>query len=204
MYRIARWACALLLLVSFAAAAQGQGYTKLATPQPTVEGGVEVREFFSYGCPHCADFRPLMEAWLEQAPEGVTLTRVAVVFNEGWRPLAQAYYAAESIGALDKIHEPLFDAIHEKNRRFKNNDELIDFFVEQGVPRDKAKAAFGSFRVDMQMRQGAQALRNYRIESTPTVVVAGKYAVTPRTAGSQQGMIEVIDRLVKQELAAKK
>ena len=54
------------------------------------------------------------------------------------------------------------------------------------------------------MRQGAQALRSYRIESTPTVVVNGKYVVTPNTAGGQERMIEVIDRLVRQEVAARK
>jgi thiol:disulfide interchange protein DsbA len=204
MQRIARWLGPLLLCVSAAVSAQ-QGYTTLSTPQPTLnQGEVEVREFFSYACPACAMFEPRLDAWMKQAPEQVRLVHVPVVFNEAWKPYAQAYYAAEALGVLDRIHRPLFDAIHGDKRQFKSSKDLVGFFVERGVPKEQAEAAFNSFRVDMQLRQGAQALRNYRIESTPTVVVAGKYVVTPRTAGSHEQMISVIDRLVRQEIAAKK
>lgn len=208
MQRIATWIMALALLVgaSAAFAQAGKGYEVLPTPQPTEsKDGVEVREFFSYACPHCANFRPLMHDWLEKsAPKEVRLVRTAVVFRDDWRPLAKAYYAAEVLGVLDKIHAPLFEAIHQKNQRFRNDGDLVDFFAAHGVPRDKAQGAFDSFAVDMKLRQGAQQLRGYRIESTPTVVVAGKYVVSPRTAGGHEGMIQTIDRLVRQELAAKK
>lgn len=205
MQVIARWLGVLLLFATAAAAAQGGGFTRLNPVQPTAsQDRVEVREFFSYACPHCFTFKPKLEAWLKQAPEQVTFVRTPVVFQEAWRPLAQAYYAAEALGVLDKIHQPLFEAIHVKQQRFRNADDLIAFFAEQGVPRERAAEVFASFRVDMLMRQGAQALRSYRIESTPTVVVNGKYVVTPNTAGGQERMIEVIDRLVRQEVAARK
>lgn len=205
MHSIARWLGSLLLLVSAAASAQGSGFTTLSPSQPVAgNAGVEVREFFSYACPACATFEPRLEAWLKQAPEQVSIVRVPVVFSEAWKPFAQAYYAAESLDALDRIHRPLFEAIHDNNRKLRSSKDLIKFFVEQGVPQDQAEGAFNSFRTDMQLRQGAQALRNYKIESTPTVVVNGKYVVTPRTAGGHEGMIMVIDRLVQQELAAEK
>lgn len=203
MQVLARWLGALLLFVTAAAAAQGEGFIRLNPAQPTAtEDRVEVREFFSYACPHCFTFKPRLEAWLKQTSEPVTFVRTPVVFHETWRPLAQAYYAAETLDVLDKIHQPLFEAIHVKQRRFRSADDLIAFFAEQGVPRERAAETFASFRVDMLMRQGAQALRSYRIQSTPTVVVNGKYVVTPNTAGGQERMIEVIDRLVRREAAA--
>ena len=207
MQRIASWFMAIALFagMSTALAQSGSGYTVLPTPQPTGKSGVEVREFFSYACPHCATFYPRMHDWLQKsAPAEVDMVRTAVVFRDDWAPLAQAYYAAEALGAVDKIHGPLFQAIHVKNQRFSGKEDLIDFFVAQGIDREKAKAAFDSFAVDMKLRQGAQQLRSYRIESTPTVVVAGKYVVSPRSAGSHDQMIQVIDGLVKKELAAKK
>lgn len=206
MQLIARWFTSVLLFVSAAAFAQGGGgFTTLNPSQPAgADSVVEVREFFSYACPACATFEPRLEAWLKQAPEQVNVVRVPVVFSEGWKPFAQAYYAAESLDVLDRTHQQLFEALHEKGRKFRNSKDLIKFFVEQGVQQEQAEGAFQSFRVDMQLRQGAQALRNYRIESTPTVVVNGKYVVTPRTAGGHDGMVTVIDRLVQQELAARK
>jgi len=204
MQFIARWLGTLLLLVSAAATAQGSGYALLSPSQPVAGSStIEVREFFSYACPACAAFEPRFEAWVQQAPEQVQVVRAPVVFSDAWKPFAQAYYAAESLDVLDRIHNPLFEAMHDAKRPFRTSKDLIKFFVEQGVSKEQAEGAFNSFRTDMQLRQGAQALRNYKIESTPTVVVNGKYIVTPRTAGGHEGMIMVIDRLVQQELAAK-
>lgn len=205
MQGIARWMAALLLLLATAvASAQNSGYTTLNPPVATNNTeGVEVREFFSYACPACAAFEPHLSAWIERAPEQVRLVHVPVVFNESWKPFAQAYYAAEALGVVDKIHRPLFAALHEKKRRIRSEKDLVKFFAEQGVPAEQAENALNSFRVDMQLRQGNQAMRNYRIESTPTVVVAGKYVVTPRSAGGYAEAIALVDRLVRQEIAAK-
>lgn len=207
MQRIANLCLALVLLAGTALAAPfqaGKDYTVLPTAQPTGDG-VEVLEFFSYLCPHCYSFRPLMHDWLDgKAPEGVDFSRVPVVFRDSWRPFAQAYYAAEVLGVLDKIHKPLFDAIHAQRKEFKSLDDIADFFAQQGVAREEALKALNSFAVDMKVRQSGQALRSYRIDSTPTVVVAGRYVVTPRSAGGHERMIEIIDALVRQELAQRK
>jgi thiol:disulfide interchange protein DsbA len=199
MRKIAHLLLALSLLPALAVAAPG--YEVLDTPQPTASEAVEVYEFFSYACPHCYQFRPLMEAWSEQAPEGVTIARVPVIFNESWALLAKAYYVADVLGAVEQTHKPLFEALHAEGRRFNDEQDVVDFYAELGLSRDRVAGAFDSFAVDMKMRQAERIARDYRVMSTPTVAVAGRYRVSPRTAGSQEHMIEVIDRLVGQELA---
>jgi len=206
--RITRWCLALVLsLVATAALAAapeaGKDYVVLERPQSTVDPNVvELREFFSYGCPHCSTFEPRFKQWLKQAPVPVKLVQVPVVFHESWAPLAKAFYAAEALGMLDKLHRPLFDAIHVNNLKLRNDESVVDFFVQQGVARDKAEEAMKSFHVDTNMRQNKRLLRDYRIESTPSVVVNGKYLVSPSGAGGQPRMLEVIDALVRQEHAA--
>lgn len=209
--RITQWCLALMLSLCAAVATAAtapvasKDYVVLERPQPTVNAdGVEVREFFSYGCPHCATFEPRFKQWLKQAPEGVTLVQVPVVFHQSWAPLAKAFYAAQSLGELDRLHRKLFDAVHVDGLRLRTDANVVEFFVSQGIPKDKAEAAMASFHVDTNMRQGPRMLRDYRIESTPSVVVNGKYVVSPSGAGGQERMIEVIDALVRQELAAKK
>ena len=45
-------------------AAHAQRATPLNTPQPVDnDGKVEVLEFFAYGCIHCANLEPSLEAW---------------------------------------------------------------------------------------------------------------------------------------------
>ena len=44
---------------------EGKTFRKVVPPQPTDSPGkIEVVEFFSWGCPHCAHFYPLLHAWL--------------------------------------------------------------------------------------------------------------------------------------------
>ena len=41
----------------------GKDYTLISPVQPTDDAAkIEVLESFSYGCPHCADFNPLVTA----------------------------------------------------------------------------------------------------------------------------------------------
>ena len=69
-----RWmACALgamaLLAVSSVGAAElveGRDYTRLNAPPPT-DRKIEVIEFFSYGCPHCNDLEPYLQAWFRRS-----------------------------------------------------------------------------------------------------------------------------------------
>ena len=62
-----RWtSCILAVAAWFALSAagaaepvEGKDYARLKNPQPTETGKkIEVIEFFSYGCPHCADLEP--------------------------------------------------------------------------------------------------------------------------------------------------
>lgn len=52
-------AFALGAAVAMPAFAQNAPYTPITPAQPTEDASkIEVVEFFSYGCPHCADFNP--------------------------------------------------------------------------------------------------------------------------------------------------
>ncbi|MCK7577871.1 MAG: DsbA family protein [Chromatiales bacterium] len=57
---------------------------------------------------------------------------------------ARAYYAAEALGVLDKVHQPLFDAIHREKRKLSSEDELAALFAEHGVDQDAFRKAYKS------------------------------------------------------------
>ena len=50
----------------------GKDYKVLATPQPVEvpAGKIEVTEFMWYGCPHCNEFDPFLEAWVKKQEIG--------------------------------------------------------------------------------------------------------------------------------------
>ena len=62
---------------------EGKDFVRLPTPAPVAApaGKVEVVEFFSYGCPHCYSFEPLLEPWVKKLPPDVAFRRVPAAFN---------------------------------------------------------------------------------------------------------------------------
>ena len=194
-----------LLLLALSALAKE--YIELDPPKPTEDPGkVEVIEFFWYGCPHCYRFDPYLQKWLEKKPADVVFKRQPAIFGPHWAPQARAYFTAEALGVVDKIHQDFFDAMHKARKRMADEKELAAFFAAHGVDEETFKNTFHSFMVDMKMRQAETMAPEYGITGVPSLVVNGKYLITGRTAGSFENMIEVLDRLVareRQPLAAK-
>jgi protein dithiol oxidoreductase (disulfide-forming) len=216
-----KWLSAFLLsfVISIAWAAagyvEGEQYTRLASPQPTsAPGKIEVVEMFSYACPHCFHMEPELEEWLKDKPDDVVFTRLPVVFRPDWELLAKAYFTAEILGVLDKTHEALFEAIHEKNQRFGDEAAMQAFFASQGVSAEDFKKTFDSFAVAVKVNNAKLMTRRYAITGVPTLIVNGKFSTSASLIGvNEKGLsvkelneraLKVVDYLVEQEREAGK
>src|SRR5882762_11105518 len=157
---------------------EGTDYRKIEPPQPTTSPGkIEVIEFFSYMCPHCKEFHPLVTTWAAKLPKNVVFRRVPVGFNRPpWINLARAYYALQASGDLDKLDGPLFGAIHEEHLQLYDEQSLADWVAKNGGSAEKFAAAYTSFGVNNQTVQADQMVEHYRIEAVPTMVVNGENA----------------------------
>ncbi len=184
----------------------GQDYESIVPAQPVDEsdGRIEVVELFWYGCPHCHRFEPYIERWVKRNKDRIHFVRLPAILRNGWAVHARAFYAAEALGVAEKIHKPLFDAIHNQRRKLDDEDSLARFFASQGVDEGAFRRAFESFGVDSQVRRAKQMTRRYRAMGTPAVVVDGKYLTDPGMARGFPRLIEVIDYLVGKEERARK
>jgi len=206
MKTVTRWVVALLLPMFFSVTAcaeaytQGQDYVELSNPQPTSSGDrIEVVELFWYGCPHCYHLEPYMEDWAANKPDDVEFVRMPAIVSKRWVLLAKAYYTAELLGVVDKIHVALFEAIHKDKRKIDDETALRDFFVEQGVSAEDFKNTFNSFAVNVKINNAKQMSRRYAITGVPTIIVNGKYSTSPGMARGNEGVIKVINYLVEKE-----
>ena len=197
-----------ILLFSFASLASAEeqsstGYEAVSPPQPTADPAkVEVIEFFWYGCPHCYSFEPSLSAWLKTKPANVEFIRIPAIFSEQWGKHAKAYFTAEALGVVDKVHTDLFDAVQAK-KELETEDQLAEFFVAHGVKEAEFRDAYKSFMVDTKMRQAPELAAKYGITGVPAVIINGKYRTNGTLAGSQEKMIDVMNQLVKKESAGK-
>ena len=124
------------------------------------------------------------------------------VWNDPMRVHATAFYIAEVLDAKEVMHPVIFDAMHVQRKRLVSRLELRDLFEDNGVDPEQFDKAFDSFGVDSQVRQAEARARSARISGTPSIMVAGKYLIETRAAGSQTNMLEIARHLVEKELAA--
>lgn len=180
----------------------GMNYKELAQPQPTeaAPGTVEVIEFLWYDCQTCFMVEPALKRWLKEREGRVTLRRMPALAGTHMVHYARAFYAAETLGVLDQVHEALYEALHRYGRVLDREDKLADFFAEYGVDRARFLSVFRSSAVAAKVRNGQQASRAYELAGAPTFIIAGKYRVDPTMVANVSAMIEVIDFLVEREL----
>ena len=194
----------LLPIVTAWAADDNSGYEVLKPPVPTATGDkVEVVEVFFYGCSHCWHLEPMMNAWAGTLPEGVVFRRVPGVLNPRWEPHARAFYAAESMGKLEQFHPALFRAMQVDHRPILKEDDLVKFAGEIGIDENEFRAAYNSFTVEAKFRKAQDLNRRYGIDGVPALIVNGKYRTGPGQTGGAERAIEVMNKLVGQELTAK-
>lgn len=181
----------------------GVHYTPIENAKATQPGTIEVVEAFSYMCTHCATFEPYIESWHKRLPESVKFVRYPVVFGRGtWELYARAYVTADIMGVADKAHSALMDKIWKERVVLKTMDELAAFYADFGINPEEFIATSQSFAVDAKMRKDQRFLMDAGVNSTPNMVVNGKYLVAGNAAvANYDQILAVVDYLIAQELA---
>lgn len=173
------FALVLGLTVAIPSFAQGAAFTPVNPAQPTEDPAkIEVLEFFSYGCPHCADFNPLLTAWAAKLPADVVVKKVPITFGRAaWANIAKLYYALEVTGDLHRLEADVFPAIHGERISLFDEKVLNEWVVKKGVDAKKFGEAFNSFGVMSKVKRGDQMAAAYKIQGVPALAVDGKFMV---------------------------
>jgi len=179
---------------------------KLARPMPVQDKGkIEVIEFFWYGCPHCNELEPAVEAWEKTLPKDVAFRREHVLW-EGRRETrghAKLFATLRAMGLLAEHQRAVFEAVHAKGLKLHDEKVALDWAAKRGIDRAKFESTYKSFGVDAQVGRAKKMTDDYRIDGVPKFVVNGKYVTSPHQAGTEQKMFAAINGLVKQERGTK-
>jgi thiol:disulfide interchange protein DsbA len=196
---------ALLAAPLHAQPVQDKDYKLVNPPQKTESGKqIEVLEFFSYACPHCADFEPYLQDWVKRKPKDVSFRMVPMVFRDSWKPLAKLFYTLEAMGSLEKYHQAVFDAIHKQNQQLFTDQAVIDWAGKQGVDKAKFEQTYNSFGIDAKVQRAMAAGKAYGVQFTPAMAVNGKYWTGPSMTASNGSLdmgrfFGVVDQLIAME-----
>ena len=155
---------------------------------------IEVAEFFSYACSHCYKFEPILQAWAKQLPADVSLVQTHVSFNRpDWAGYQRGYYTILSLGVKQKVQEAVFNSIYIANKNFSSAQDWADFLSLYGVDKQKTLSTYNSFGVNSQIKQAEARSRDFKIPSTPAVIVDGRFRVA---VANHEEMVKVAQFLV--------
>ncbi|HZV38599.1 MAG TPA: thiol:disulfide interchange protein DsbA/DsbL, partial [Pseudoxanthomonas sp.] len=138
-------------------------------------------------------------------PADVKLTRVPAPFGGYWLPYARAYFAAERLGVVGRTHQAMFDALHVNGTLPIQNvsiDELAAFYAGYGVKPEIFSATIRSAEIDAQIKRTEDFLTRSDTDSTPALIVAGRYKVIG--AKSYDDLLRIADALVAMERARRR
>lgn len=216
--RFALIAATMVASTAFASPADpknGVDYQTLAAPQPVQATGkkVEVIEFFAYHCPACNMLEPAFNGWVKKQGDNIQVRRIHLPFQGPADPEAHLFLTLEAMGKLDQYHHRVFQAVHVQRQRLMKDDQIIEWAVKNGLDRAKFMETWNSFGVTTKLRRLQQVSSAYKVSGTPTIIIDGKYVVSPSQVAEAnkiqdvnamlQATTQVMDALVKKAAATK-
>lgn len=165
-------------------------------------GKLEVAEVFGYTCPHCAQFEPVLKSWKRSQPADVNVVSVPAAFGGYWETYARAFYAAETLGVLERSHDAMFNAVHvQRSLGLDATPEQIGaFYAQYGIDPKTFASTMKSFGVETKLNRAKQFAMRSKIEGTPSIVVDGKYLVSVDQRGSEH-MFNTVEHLLARSRA---
>jgi thiol:disulfide interchange protein DsbA len=204
---------------------EGRDYAVLNQAQQTSvpAGKVEVLEVFSYGCPACNRFQPIMALLKKGLPPTAQLAYLPAAFNtaEDWPMFQRAYFAAQALGIAERTHPLMYDAVWKTGElattdyptnRLKSSQPTIEQAAQAyarwtGVKAADFLATARSFSVEVRMRGADAQVLAMQVPGTPTLVVDGRYRIAENVisealhTGSPDQVIPLVRFLVEKARA---
>lgn len=178
------------------AATEGRDYTVLPQPIPQAQPGkIEVLEFFGYFCVHCYHLDPVLLKHSRSFPADTYLRTEHVVWQPEMLGLARVAAAVNRAGLKHHANPAVFQAVYEQRINLGDAATFKKWAAAQkSFDSKKLIAAYDSAESLEQAKKMQKLTETYRIGSTPTVIVGGKYQV--KFGGDWREGMKTVDALI--------
>lgn len=173
----------IALLSSFAQADSDQSLVEGVSPNKVITG------YMWYGCGHCYELEKKLVGWLEENPH-ITVQKRPASASRVWERHAKLFYTIESLGLSDKVHDKVFELIHEEGSRMLFDEEwgLLLRQYNPDLTDHKIQKIAESFSVASQIQKDKKAMRDLEIMGVPALVINGELY----SAGDYESLDELL------------
>ena len=172
-----------------------------------------VTQFFSFYCPHCKSFEPIIKWLRNELPDNVLFQKIHVSFMGGSMgfSMSKAYATMVVLDIEERMTQVLFNRIHNTGKSPNNDGELRQIFLDaQAYSSSRSKfefqkkfdAAFKSFMVDSKARRMDKRFENSGLTGVPAIIVNNKYLVKAEASDDQNSevwILELVNYLLTQK-----
>jgi protein dithiol oxidoreductase (disulfide-forming) len=172
-------------------------YDLIVPPVPQSGDKPTVVEVFNFKCPHCFTLHHYMEKWSAINHSRYSIKSLPIFWGKQTDMPIRAYFAAEFLGKGSKMKDAIFKAHFDHSVNIESSDELGFLAEETGLNPEKFKNYLGSFGVSAKIAQANKQQRGFGVNSTPTLVVNGKYKISfgKHADGDAKKLFKIVETL---------
>ncbi|MBU1438946.1 MAG: thiol:disulfide interchange protein DsbA/DsbL [Gammaproteobacteria bacterium] len=146
----------------------------------------ELKEFFSFYCPHCNSIDSLVQSVAKTLPEGTVFKKYHVDFMGGASPdiqksLTVAMILAKTQGKGEEVTKAFFNHIHKEHKAFASDADIREVAITAGIDPAVYDKNLNNFTIKSQaslMQKEQNALSKARVlNSVPTFIVNGRFKI---------------------------
>jgi thiol:disulfide interchange protein DsbA len=175
---------------------EGADYTPIPQQPVADPRRIEVVEFFYYGCRWCNELQPHLEEWLRRKPADVDFRYQPAIRNTRWLVLTKAFFALQALGELPRLHARVYRAYHRDNVNLEDEAVLTGWVLKQGIELKPFEELMRAPETMAKVEAARADTYAYQIETTPSIVVNGRYLTSSGMAGGVVELVQVLEDLI--------
>lgn len=200
---------AMVLMFSLQACAQEQSkwvegtHYSIISDQSTEKP--VVTEYFSFWCPHCYNFEPIVAQIKSKLDSGTDFKKVHVNFmrftsSEVQDEVTKGMLVGRTLGKEVEMNQAIFNYIHVQRQPISGLSQIQNIFLAKGVTKEEFTKIASSFALNNQLKQNNKSLEEFRehLSGVPNFIVNGKYQATFTRGMTSDDIVELIVWLSKQ------
>jgi len=154
----------------------------------------EVREYFSFYCPHCFNFEPIMANVKKDLPADAAFEMNHVDFLRAASPkvqglLSKAIVVAKEMNMEKKMVGAIFNYLQVERAFITSEKDIRNLFVKNGADAEEFDKLMSSFSINSKaklMKKNQEYFAKKKgsdgkpaLNAVPTVIVNGKFKINP-------------------------
>ena len=197
---------AVLLPLQACAQEQWQEGKHFRTISDTATSEPVVTEFFSFWCPACYNFEPLVEQIKQKIDADTKFDKVHVNFMGFTGPdvqddVTRAMMIGRAVKNEEALNAAIFNYIHRQRASITGLSDVRNIFVVNGVDAAEFDKLASSFGVNSMVKKNNKEIEKYRqhLSGVPNFIVNGKYQATFTRDMTPDDIVDLIVWLTKQK-----